>query len=280
MPRPTTPVRSSRQEIRTPDAPKHGPMYDNYEPYAPRKSSRLTARQAAAPAVPSISAALGTTNATTGSVQSSAMGMVDLTSTPARTRARTMQIGTPATGSMGRMVDFATPPSTMRATRSRDLFNNGSGGLSKDDTSMGGMASGSRALMLPTPAKTPSTASKTTIEASAINSVARTLFPSQRSSIDDAMPNRRRKARAKLDSEINGEEEPLIKIFTDSKERIPEVEEDNNPFYRSKAVIAPIPGKLLKTKSPKRRKVVNPEFQVPAGWAPEDANGPGFVFVK
>lgn len=88
--------------------------------------------------------------------------------------------------------------------------------------------------MLPTPAKTPSR-KHSEQNAAQIQSIARNLFASD----DDVMPSPRGKKRAKktytglsMDSLTAVEDEASIKIYTDSHERIPEVDRSaDNPFY-------------------------------------------------
>lgn len=97
----------------------------------------------------------------------------------------------------------------------------------------------SAATMLPTPAKTPR--KRNVQEAPALKATARVLFPAQPVASAEALPTTRKKARKgkkyngfSLDSftEGDGGEEGQIAIFTDSRDRLPEVDEgDDNPFY-------------------------------------------------
>jgi len=89
--------------------------------------------------------------------------------------------------------------------------------------------------MLPTPVKTPRKK-----QVADVNQAARALFQNQPQSLDDVMaaPKRGRKGRKyngfSLDSfeAEDGSSEPKIQIFTDSKDRLPEVyESEDNPFW-------------------------------------------------
>lgn len=107
--------------------------------------------------------------------------------------------------------------------------------------------------MLPTPAKTPK---KRPEEISpAISSVARNLFAIRPDS-DEAMPSPK-KGRKKytgftLDSFEAEEETTPIQIYTDSHDRVPEVDDSaENPFYGQSTPVQSEPTK----RSSKRRKV-------------------------
>ena len=90
------------------------------------------------------------------------------------------------------------------------------------------------ANMLPTPAKTPK---KKQVQSSA--AVSRVLFPVRPETVDEAMPTPRRNNRSRrhaefsLDSSMDDEthSEGGIKIYTDSKETVPELDQsEDNPF--------------------------------------------------
>jgi hypothetical protein len=112
--------------------------------------------------------------------------------------------------------------------------------------------------MLPTPDKTPKKAP--TEVAPAITSIARNLFPVRLETADEVMPSPKKKGRKKysgftIDSfEVEDEETP-IQIFTDSHDRVPEVDfSTENPFYGAGSVAQPEPTK----RSSKRRKITVP----------------------
>ena len=111
--------------------------------------------------------------------------------------------------------------------------------------------------MLPTPAKTPR---KRAFQAG-IGSTARILFPNKHDNVDEAMPTPRKNGRNSkkhigfsLDSfgEDDGtSSEGKIEIYTDSKEKLPELDEsEDNPFYAQPGQEVP-----QATRSSKRRKV-------------------------
>ena len=112
--------------------------------------------------------------------------------------------------------------------------------------------------MLPTPAKTPV---KPKVAKPTINQTARILFPANPPTMEEAMPSPRRNSRRanrhvghSLDemSDLDGEAEPAIEIFTDSQCRVPELDEsDANPFYEKPGALkVPSPP----TRTSKRRK--------------------------
>jgi len=108
--------------------------------------------------------------------------------------------------------------------------------------------------MLPTPAKTPK--KRLSESAASISAIARNLFPVPARSVDDVMPSPRRNGRKKytgftLDSFTAEDEETPIQIFTDSQDRVPEVDlSKDNPFYVDGSSIPPEP-----VKRSKRRKI-------------------------
>lgn len=132
--------------------------------------------------------------------------------------------------------------------------------------------------MLPTPDKTPKKAPKEI--APQIKSVARSLFTTSRGQSDDElMPSRKSKKRAgyTIDSfeDHMQNEGAEIEIFTDSNERVPEVDESmENPFYGHGASMEP---KAVKRAS-KRQKITIPgegEVTLEEAEARED----GLVYV-
>lgn len=94
------------------------------------------------------------------------------------------------------------------------------------------------ANMLPTPAKTPR---KKPVQPAAVQAAARVLFPSRPDTVEDAMPNpRKRRNRRHVgfslyssmedDGDVGSENQ--IEIYTDSKDKVPELDpSEDNPFY-------------------------------------------------
>lgn len=113
--------------------------------------------------------------------------------------------------------------------------------------------------MLPTPDKTPK--KRPSASDPAISSVARNIFPIRADSVDEAMPSPKKKSRKRytglsLDSFEAQEEDAAIQIYTDSHDRVPEVDlSSDNPFYGSARTPA-VPEPTKRTS--KRRKVTVP----------------------
>jgi hypothetical protein len=111
--------------------------------------------------------------------------------------------------------------------------------------------------MLPTPAKTPK--KRPSENAPAITAIARNLFPIRSGSDEEVMPSPKKKGSKKytgftLDS-FEAEEDAPIQIYTDSHDRVPEVDlSPDNPFYGEGSAVAPEPTK----RASKRRKITVP----------------------
>lgn len=131
--------------------------------------------------------------------------------------------------------------------------------------------------MLPTPTKTPKKSPNKV--APGISSIARNLFPVRYDNPDDAMPTPRR-GRKKysgftLDNSQAEDEDTPIQIYTDSHDRVPEVDLSNdNPFYGPQPVAVPEPTK----RSVDRRKVEIPgEGEIPLDEAMQRQDGAVYV---
>lgn len=211
--------------LHTPPTPKHG-FSDNWEPFSPRKSARISAQRTTNRTPPprnSLSNPDPFGPAKTLRAQaSSSVGIISPSESPkkkARTSA-TMDWDDPAK-SAGRLT--AHDASEAAAALGPD-------DKSKSSARRTASATIERATgMLPTPAKTPK---KVPAEKNpAIQGVARNLFASD----EELMPGRRG-SRAKKYTGVSLDsfraEDESIEIFTDSKERIPEKEVSaDNPFY-------------------------------------------------
>ena len=112
-------------------------------------------------------------------------------------------------------------------------------------------------VMLPTPAKTPRKKGAQPV----VTSTARILFPNRLDNVDEAMPkstNHGRRGRkhvglalGSFGEDDDGSSDGKVEIYTDTKDRLPEVDEsENNPFY-----IKPEAERTSTTRSSKRRKV-------------------------
>jgi hypothetical protein len=110
--------------------------------------------------------------------------------------------------------------------------------------------------MLPTPAKTPQ--KRPDEYAPAINTIARNLFPIRSGSDEEVMPSPKKRNKKytglTLDS-FEAEDDTPIHIYTDSHDRVPEVDlSPDNPFYGEGSVAVPEPTK----RASKRRKITVP----------------------
>ncbi|KAK3381552.1 hypothetical protein B0H63DRAFT_524261 [Podospora didyma] len=232
---PATPSPGGTSEIRTPSAPRNGTFEDSWSPYQPRKSLRIE-KQRAANRTPSPPGRLSSQHQTSlGSPhkkkKSTALNsnMTSPTHSPQKRRA-------PAMDSLRRASGTLATQGSARAASVFDL-------TSKNELPRGRTGASTSGGMLITPAKTPQ---KPPTENSKvkIGAIARNLFHSD----DEFMPapTKTRAERYTLDSfcsvhETNSD----VEIYTDSHERIPEVDLSNdNPFYGNHA---PAP------ESPRRR---------------------------
>ncbi|KAI9738893.1 MAG: hypothetical protein M1818_005206 [Claussenomyces sp. TS43310] len=243
---PSTPPRAT--SIHMPPTPKHG-WEDPYEPYSPRRRSARVSMQRAP------------REKRTPPPQSSSH-TPHTSRSPPSTAKKVTSINMPA-----------SPPLTItkkRTSASRDS-RRVSGALNEDSAASAAVALGlpskksemetlrsSTATrnhsMLPTPDKTPR--KRPSQAAPGISSIARNLFPVRPENIEEVMPSPRKKnknhSNYTLDS--SGTEEPPIEIFTDSHDRVPEVDMSaDNPFYGVDAAV-PEPVK----RSSRRKKIAVP----------------------
>jgi hypothetical protein len=148
-------------------------------------------------------------------------------------------------------ISIATLTSSMRTTKSSEALTSADAtsaavelGLHKKSDNMDPQPSLTTSCngMLPTPAKTPK--KRPTEENPRITTIARNLFPVRPNSVDELMPSPKKKGRKSytLGSFSTEEDEPdPIRIYTDSNERVPEVDLDpDNPFYGEAAAAAPV----------------------------------------
>lgn len=116
---------------------------------------------------------------------------------------------------------------------SLDLFNNNDKNPTLENTSLNPAVN-----MLPTPAKTPR---KKFMQPVAVQAAARVLFPSRPDTVEDAMPNPRKRRNKRhvgfslyssMEDDGDAGSEKQIDIYTDSKDKIPELDpSEDNPFY-------------------------------------------------
>lgn len=118
--------------------------------------------------------------------------------------------------------------------------------------------------MLPTPHKTPRKRSQEGEET--LGSTARVLFSNRPTRIEDAMPTPRRGRKSNPFSLMEEEGDGEIPIYTDSKERIPtEDEEEDNPFITKR-------GRGKRTRAPVKA-TVDPKMQEAAD------KGEGIIYM-
>ena len=126
--------------------------------------------------------------------------------------------------------------------------------------------------MLPTPASIPR---KKTVPKNAVDAAARVLFPVRPDNIDDAMPTPRKNRKSRkhvgfsLYSSMEDDgtsSEEKIQIYTDSKEKVPEMDiREDNPFLE-RPPEGPPPPEPVKAKTSKKRKLghgveTNPQIE-------------------
>ncbi|KAF1829598.1 hypothetical protein BDW02DRAFT_509576 [Decorospora gaudefroyi] len=210
---------SPPRHVHTPPAPLHG---DNYEPFSPRRSSRVAAQR----------------DTHFHQEQSSPRTRRDVTPTASTKRPaiRASNFALSPPSSPISPHQLRSPRSTRRAPLDANPLDSDSDNIAPTPARrfLSTMAPG----MLPTPAKTPR---KRRIED--VSSTARVLFPANRpSTIEEAMPTPRKARKTKdlysLESFARQMDDNTekIPIYTDSKERVPTpgAQTDDNPFLTKK----------------------------------------------
>ncbi|KUJ20494.1 uncharacterized protein LY89DRAFT_715880 [Mollisia scopiformis] len=244
--RSTTPPPPS-QQARTPQTPRWGAKGDDYQPYSPRKSARLS-QLSHGTTPPPHQSSRNTIHSSTPSKSTSSL--TSTPSSPQTAKKRAPRQSLPEMG--GRRVSGAlTKDSAIEAASALGLP------APRDNDKM--IAQQSTTVfrnngMLPTPAKTPKKRPEKI--SPAVTSVARNLFAIRPSS-DEIMPSPRKGRKHytgfTLDSFEAEEEQTPIQIYTDSNDRVPEVDNNaDNPFYGQGASVPSEPTK----RSSKRRKIM------------------------
>jgi len=244
----TTPPRSN--VLHTPPPPLHGARYDTYQTYSTRKITRHSTSRArrAIPTPPPNSDEL---------------------------HHQPVSSGLPAPHTFSPPSSAHTSPrkKPSGSGRKRDIANmNG-----EDMPSQAALHVGNGAIsnprpkdlaatsMLPTPAKTPR---KKQVHSTAAKATARVLFPVRPDTVDEAMPvPRKRKNRRhvgfSLYSSMEDEDANLesnIQIYTDSKDKIPELDpSEDNPFLEQPAEVLQPPEPSKGRSSRKRKASHSPE---------------------
>jgi len=221
----TPPFQARR--ILTPPSPLHGPMYDDYEPYSPRRSGRLGAKRAQAGHDTHTRASLtdGLTGKTTRH-KPATRRTISQTFSPPSSPEPTMSKSKPARAPYSHQSGISDEHMT-------DIEHDATEGASKPSV----VPSVASPNMLPTPVKTPR---KKSLPQDSLQSTARILFTSRPIDPNDVMPTprRARQNKAMLASKLDLHAEAYtmprgqkMHIFTDSKERVPEADaSEDNPF--------------------------------------------------
>jgi hypothetical protein len=251
--------------LKTPATPRFG-YDDNYEPYSPRKSSRVASRavrDAVTPPPPSIKhnirQNLSTPQSAPRTTRKVGFARTQLsTSSPPRSPQTAHKRRAPrsltsmgeqqvpgaldveGTNSAAEALGLPTPQhkNKMEANQRPGTIIRGDG-------------------MLPTPGKTPSHPKQTEQLTRGIKAVSRTLFPIHADDSEVVMP-KPKKGRKKYNGiglgsfGIEREDEPIT-IFTDSEDRVPEIDEHaDNPFFGDSPV------QRTQTRRSRRRMVIVP----------------------
>jgi hypothetical protein len=223
----STPPPPSR--VHTPPTPLHGARFDNWEPYSPRRSSRVANKRHVYPHSP---------NDITVTKHRSARAFTppnhkssNLTRTSSQTFSPPSSPASPSTHSIKQSNGHRRPSPGPQSGSDTDVLPSNSARLKPSSVDSFGM--------LQTPAKTPR---KRTVPSASQGSTARALF-GRPVSIDDAMPSPRKARKAKYFNPFSIAEEgddegssKKIQIYTDTKERVPSLDEDaSNPFLSKNA---------------------------------------------
>ncbi|KAH4038703.1 hypothetical protein HBI25_046150 [Parastagonospora nodorum] len=213
----------SPRRLRTPPAPHHG-FTDSYEPYSPRRSTRVAAQR-------DIHLHQGS--------QQSARARRDITPTATYKRKATARTNNNFT-----LSPPSSPISSPQLQSPRSMRRRQPEASALDSESEATAPSTAHRFpnkqmsLLPTPSETPR--KRPLVAEASLKKTARVLFPARPANIEEVMPTPR-KSRKKnlftLESFANAADEPAenIQIFTDSKERVPEQDdEEDNPFVTKK----------------------------------------------
>ncbi|GAB7352555.1 hypothetical protein MBLNU459_g2940t1 [Dothideomycetes sp. NU459] len=209
------------ERVSTPPTPLHGPRYDVYEPFSPRRSARVSSLRTSRDVAGSSRHSFSQTQSTTTTTQQ--RPHFSLTATPRKsTLARTASSQTLSPPSSPD-TELRHPAPARPTPVRRSLFTS----LAHDHTTSD---SDSLTLtpqtMLPTPSKTPRKRAP-----AAMASTAR-ILNFKPASLDDVMPTPRKQRKTRLDLyDDPSHDQDKIQVFTDTKDRVPDVDTaDDNPF--------------------------------------------------
>ncbi|KAL8853512.1 MAG: hypothetical protein Q9221_001671 [Calogaya cf. arnoldii] len=244
-----------RATIHTPPTPLHGAKFDNRQHSSTRKSTRQASRklQRAAHTPPPASAPYSSKSRFAADVYSPPSSA----HTSPRLRATKRRRGNPTNDS---------PQANSESSPGSSFGMNPS--LNSNDPSFPEQGSLHPTIgMLPTPAKTPR--KQDLRKSTELQSAARVLFPTRLEKVEDAMPTKKGRRGRKnvgfsLDSSGEDEESTnAIQIFTDSKDKVPELDlgEDNPFIEKPKTVISPEPTKTSGRRGRKSQVKSNPQIE-------------------
>ena len=140
------------------------------------------------------------------------------------------------------------------------------------------------ANMLPTPVKTPR---KKPVQPTVVQSAARVLFPSRPDTVEDAMPNPRKRRNKRhvgfslyssMEDDDDEGSENKIEIYTDSKDKVPELDpSEDNPFndQHAQTVASAEPHKAKGSKKRKAEHSVDASTEITEAFNREE----GMVYV-
>ncbi|ORY62650.1 uncharacterized protein BCR38DRAFT_439382 [Pseudomassariella vexata] len=253
--------------IRTPPTPKHG-YADSWEPFSPRKSARISSQQTQQRANHNRTPSPRATNRTSTNTRKSSTTFSTPSVSPQKKRA-------PAMDSVRRAVSGSL--TTESAANAADLLGIGSSKSQQKPTSTTAVTR-SVAGMLPTPAKTPRKQPDEKTEAG-IRAIARNLFSNESDAISSRKKKTKKYSGLTLDSFKADEVDEPIAIFTDSRDRLPELDtSEENPFYGETLTIEPVPDPT-KRRSTRRTTVLIPgEGRVDVEEAVKRDDGVVYVF--
>ena len=235
---PSTPSPGRPSRIRTPTAPQHG-YADSYEPYSPRKSTRIAQRASNRTPSPQPAARRRHSpdqhEASLGSPKSTKKKrFIDTMATPALSpQKKRMPLVDPTRRASGTLTAEGTATAAARLGLSPAPAPKPESLSRRAASAMAGAGS------LITPAKTPQKPPNEKVKAK-VKSVARNLFHSD----DEEMatsPKKMRNQTQNPDSFYTGETaETSFQIYTDSRERVPEIDDSaENPFFVGKNSAVP-----------------------------------------
>ncbi|KAL8769990.1 MAG: hypothetical protein Q9209_004237 [Squamulea sp. 1 TL-2023] len=248
----TPPPRAITQ---TPPTPLHGARFDNNYHSTNRRSTRQASqhRRCTIHTPPPAS----TTSSSKSRFAADLYSPPSSTQTSPQTRATKRRRGNPIEG-----LNHAETESSPASSFGMDSS------LNSNDPLLGQQGSLKPTVgMLPTPAKTPR--KQDLRKATELQSAARVLFPTRLEKVEDAMPSKKgRKGKKNVGFSLDSsgeDQEPTnrIQIFTDSKDKVPELDlgEDNPFIEKPKTIISPELTKISTRRGRKSQVKSNPHIE-------------------